>query len=132
MGWRRRRRSKGPSGEDFLSLGLFVPTEVRVAADDEEGTFLTAFTSEEGLRDFAPAAEAPVPSRGSNVLVFPLATDCAGVVIDPGDPESFVISRSTAEEIVGPSSDDLWEGPKVLFARPDEPPPASLIEALQC
>ena len=130
MRWRRRRPPE-PSQEDFLGLGLFVPTDLRVGADDEEGAFLTAFTSEEGLRAFAPESESTLPLRGSNVLHFLLETDCAGVVVDPGSAESYVIYRSTAEEMAGPASDDLWEGPKVLLAAPDEPPPASLAESLR-
>ena len=57
-----------------------MPTDVRVGADDEEGTFLTAFTSEKGLRAFAPGAEAEstLPLSGSNVLHLLLETHCAG------------------------------------------------------
>jgi hypothetical protein len=131
MSWRRRRRHAEPAADEFLARPFVVPTDVRVGADDEHGMFLTAFTSEQALREFAPESEAPVPFNGSNVLHFLLETDCSGVVIDPGGPESFVVDRATAEAVAGPSYEALWEGSKVMLARPDEPLPASVVEALR-
>jgi type III secretion system (T3SS) SseB-like protein len=130
VGWRRRRPAE-PSLDEFLGRSFLVPLELRLAAEDEEDVFLSAFSSRECLERFAPDSSSAAQFSGVNVLEFVVETDCAGVVVDPGDDRSFSIPRAVAEQIVGPSSDALWEGPKILLAPPDHAPPASLVEALR-
>ena len=132
MGWRRRRRRLEESvGERFLDSEFLVLADVRLGSDDDETPFLPAFTSKEILHRFAPEASDPIPLRGSNVLLLLLETDCAGVVIDPGESDCSTISRSAAEELVGASNEALWAGPKILLASPDEPPPPTLLDGFR-
>jgi hypothetical protein len=127
MGWRRRRRQPEESVEGFLDSEFLVLADVRLASDDDDTPFLPAFTSKETLHRFEPGASDPIPLRGSNVLLLLLETDCAGVVIDPGEPDCSTISRSGAEELV----EALWSGPKILLASPDEPPPPTLLNGFR-
>jgi hypothetical protein len=134
MGWlRRRRRPEESVDETFLDSSFLVLADFRLASDDDddETPFLPAFTSKEILHRFEPEASDPIPLRGSNVLLLLLETDCAGVVIDPGEPDCSTISRSAAEELVGASNEALWAGPKILLASPDEPPPPTLLDAFR-
>jgi hypothetical protein len=135
MGWlRRRRRPEESVDATFLDSSFLVLADVRLASDDDdddETPFLPAFTSKEILHRFEPDASDPIPLRGSNVLLLLLETDCAGVVIDPGEPDCSTISRSAAEELVGASNEALWAGPKILLASPDEPPPPTLLDAFR-
>jgi hypothetical protein len=131
MGWRRRRRQPEESVEGFLDSEFLVLADVRLASDDDDTPFLPAFTSKETLHRFEPGASDPIPLRGSNVLLLLLETDCAGVVIDPGEPDCSTISRSGAEELVGSSFEALWSGPKILRASPDEPPPPTLLNGFR-
>jgi SseB protein N-terminal domain/SseB protein C-terminal domain len=131
MGWRRRRRQPEESVEAFLDREFLVPAEVRLASEDDDGPFLPAFTSEETLHRFVPEASELMPLRGANLLLLLLESECVGVVIDPGEPDGSTISRSAAEEIVGPSFESLWSGSKIMLASPEEPPPPRFLEALQ-
>ena len=131
MGWRRRRRQPEASLEGFLDSEFLVLADVRLASDDDDTPFLPAFTSKEILHRFEPEASDPIPLRGSNVLLLLLETDCAGVVIDPGEADCSTISRSEAEELVGASHEALWAGTKILLASPDEPPPPTLLDAFR-
>jgi len=131
MGWRRRRRQPEASVEGFLDSEFLVLADVRLASDDDDTPFLPAFSSKETLHRFEPGASDPIPLRGSNVLLLLLETDCAGVVIDPGEPACSTISRSGAEQLVGSSYEALWSGPKILLASPDEPPPPTLLSAFR-
>jgi hypothetical protein len=129
--WRRRRRETGPSVAEFLEGTFFVSTGAPVVVDEDGERLVAGFTSQGLFERFAPEADTSMPLNGSNVLVLLLESDCVGVVIDPGEPGGFTIARSVAEQLVAPSSEALWAGPKVLVAEPDEPPPASLVNALQ-
>ena len=132
MGWLlRRRQPKESVDERFLDSEFLVLADVRLASGDGDTPFLPAFTSKEILHRFEPEASDPIPLRGSNVLLLLLETDCAGVVIDPGEADCSTISRSEAEELVGASHEALWAGTKILLASPDEPPPPTLLEAFR-
>jgi hypothetical protein len=131
MRLRRRRGQAGTTLGAFLDQEFVVPTDLRVTAEGEGEQFLPAFTSEGALRRFAPEAASLMPLRGSNLLSFLLESECAAVVIDPDEPDSYAISRTEAELVVGPSREALWAGPKILLAPPEEPPPASLIQAFR-
>ena len=131
MGWlRRRRRPEESVDETFLDSSFLVLADVRLASDDDETPFLPAFTSKEILHRFEPEASDPIPLRGANVLLLLLETDCAGVVIDPGEPDCSTISRSAAEELVGASNEALWPAPTSRPRRLSSThfgPPASAI-----
>ena len=132
MGWLlRRRQPKESVDERFLDSEFLVLADVRLASGDGDTPFLPAFTSKEILHRFEPEASDPIPLRGSNVLLLLLETDCAGVVIDPGEADCSTISRSEAEELVGASHEALWAGTKILLASPDEPPPPTLLDAFR-
>jgi hypothetical protein len=134
MPWLRRRgqREFDPDAE-FLVLaeesegtGSFDTWQ-----DNDGNVYLVAFTSAESMRRGAADGASTTPFVGHNVLALLLETDCAGVVVDPGGKDMFVVSRATAEQFAGPSYDTLWSGPRVLVAEPDEPLPADLVQRLQ-
>jgi len=132
MPWLRRRGQKefDPDAE-FLVLADETDGAFDTWQDDDGSVYLVAFTTEESLRRGAAEGASSVPFIGHNVLAVLLETDCAGVVIDPGGKDTFVITRAAAEAFAGPSSETLWAGPKVLVAEPDEPLPATMVERLR-
>jgi hypothetical protein len=100
--------------------------------EDEDGNvYLVAFTSEGSFRRGASEGASAAPFVGRNVLALLLETDCAGIVVDPGADNTFVVPRAAAEELSGPSSETLWSGAKILVAEPDEPLPATMVERLR-
>jgi type III secretion system (T3SS) SseB-like protein len=134
MPWLRRRGQKefDPNAELLVLADESNGTGTFDTLQDDDGNvFLVAFTSPESLRRGGPEGASSTPFIGHNVLAMLLETDCAGIVIDAGSKDTFVISRAAAEQFAGPSYDTLWAGPSVLVAEPDEPLPATMVRRLQ-
>ncbi|MFT3784620.1 MAG: enhanced serine sensitivity protein SseB C-terminal domain-containing protein [Tepidisphaeraceae bacterium] len=130
-----------PNGEVTLQQGQPIAL-LTIAAPDGKGSFLPAFTDVERTQRAIPDGNARyVRLNARAVFQLLLQNQDQGVVINPGQPPSGVITRAEAELLaqgVVPQFDENGrlmgqtdQQVKVMLAKPKDPPPAEFVAAVR-